>query len=222
MRAVGSADVVTAQHATFDIPHMRAELTATYTERRRRHADVRHRQRSLAARRRAGMRAGRGVPTVSPHGCESDLHAGRADRRRRDGQRRRRVACGARRRRAHDARGTQRGERRARATGPASASSTISPRSRARARWCCRSCRRTRRSSVAEGFVAAYARGPAPPVYVDCNAIAPETATAIGEVIAAAGMRLRRRRHHRRTARARATTARTSTRAVPTSRRSKR
>jgi hypothetical protein len=29
--AIGSADVVTAQHATIDIPHMRAELTATYT-----------------------------------------------------------------------------------------------------------------------------------------------------------------------------------------------
>jgi hypothetical protein len=29
--AVGSADVVTQQHATIDIPHMRAELTATYT-----------------------------------------------------------------------------------------------------------------------------------------------------------------------------------------------
>jgi hypothetical protein len=28
---LGSADVVTAQHATFDIPHMRAEMTATYT-----------------------------------------------------------------------------------------------------------------------------------------------------------------------------------------------
>ena len=28
---VGSTDVVTAQHATIDIPHMRAELTATYT-----------------------------------------------------------------------------------------------------------------------------------------------------------------------------------------------
>jgi hypothetical protein len=28
---VGSADVVTQQHATIDIPHMRAELTATYT-----------------------------------------------------------------------------------------------------------------------------------------------------------------------------------------------
>jgi hypothetical protein len=30
--ALGAADVVTAQHATFDIPHMRAELTATYTD----------------------------------------------------------------------------------------------------------------------------------------------------------------------------------------------
>jgi hypothetical protein len=29
--AVGSSDVVTAQHAMFDIPHMRAEITATYT-----------------------------------------------------------------------------------------------------------------------------------------------------------------------------------------------
>jgi hypothetical protein len=29
--AVGSADVVTQQHATLDIPHMRAEVTATYT-----------------------------------------------------------------------------------------------------------------------------------------------------------------------------------------------
>ncbi len=29
--ALGSADVVTEQHATIDIPHMRAELTATYT-----------------------------------------------------------------------------------------------------------------------------------------------------------------------------------------------
>jgi hypothetical protein len=29
--AVGSADVVTQQHATIDIPHMRAEVTATYT-----------------------------------------------------------------------------------------------------------------------------------------------------------------------------------------------
>ncbi len=28
---IGPNDVVTAQHATFDIPHMRAELTATYT-----------------------------------------------------------------------------------------------------------------------------------------------------------------------------------------------
>ena len=30
--ALGSSDVVTAQHATIDIPHMRAELTATYTD----------------------------------------------------------------------------------------------------------------------------------------------------------------------------------------------
>jgi hypothetical protein len=29
--AIGAADVVTLQHATIDIPHMRAELTATYT-----------------------------------------------------------------------------------------------------------------------------------------------------------------------------------------------
>jgi hypothetical protein len=29
---LGTADVVTAQHATFAIPHMRAELTATYTD----------------------------------------------------------------------------------------------------------------------------------------------------------------------------------------------
>ena len=29
--AVGSADVVTLQHATIDIPHMHAELTANYT-----------------------------------------------------------------------------------------------------------------------------------------------------------------------------------------------
>jgi hypothetical protein len=29
--AVGSADVVTEQHATIDIPHIRAEVTATYT-----------------------------------------------------------------------------------------------------------------------------------------------------------------------------------------------
>lgn len=29
--AVGSADVVTQQHATIDIPHMRAEVTATYS-----------------------------------------------------------------------------------------------------------------------------------------------------------------------------------------------
>jgi len=28
---IGSTDVVTAQHAAFDIPHMRAELTATYS-----------------------------------------------------------------------------------------------------------------------------------------------------------------------------------------------
>jgi hypothetical protein len=28
---IGSTDVVTAQHATFNIPHMRADLTATYT-----------------------------------------------------------------------------------------------------------------------------------------------------------------------------------------------
>ncbi len=30
--AVGANDVVTVQHASFDIPHMRAELTATYTK----------------------------------------------------------------------------------------------------------------------------------------------------------------------------------------------
>jgi hypothetical protein len=30
--ALGSADVVTQQHATIDIPHMRAEVTATYTD----------------------------------------------------------------------------------------------------------------------------------------------------------------------------------------------
>jgi hypothetical protein len=30
--AIGSADVVTQQHATIDIPHMRAEVTATYTD----------------------------------------------------------------------------------------------------------------------------------------------------------------------------------------------
>jgi putative dehydrogenase len=41
---------------------------------------------------------------------------------------------------------------------------------------------------VARAFAAAYARGSARVVYVDCNAIAPETASAIGAVIAAAGM----------------------------------
>ena len=35
---LGSADVVTQQHATIDIPHLRAEVTATYTQRHARHA----------------------------------------------------------------------------------------------------------------------------------------------------------------------------------------
>lgn len=43
--------------------------------------------------------------------------------------------------------------------------------------------------SVAEGFVAAYAARPEPPVYVDCNAIAPETARAVAAVITGAGIR---------------------------------
>jgi putative dehydrogenase len=43
--------------------------------------------------------------------------------------------------------------------------------------------------SVAEGFVAAYVPRPEPPVYVDCNAIAPETARAVAAVITAAGIR---------------------------------
>ncbi len=41
---------------------------------------------------------------------------------------------------------------------------------------------------VARGFAAAFVRGSARLVYVDCNAIAPETAAAIGEVIVRAGM----------------------------------
>lgn len=43
--------------------------------------------------------------------------------------------------------------------------------------------------SVAEGFVAAYVPRSEPPVYVDCNAIAPATARAVGAVVTAAGMR---------------------------------
>jgi L-threonate 2-dehydrogenase len=43
--------------------------------------------------------------------------------------------------------------------------------------------------AVAEGFVAAYVARPEPPVYVDCNAIAPETARAVAAVITAAGIR---------------------------------
>ncbi len=42
--------------------------------------------------------------------------------------------------------------------------------------------------SVAEGF-AAVAGGPEAPLYVDCNAVAPDTVRAIGGVITAAGMR---------------------------------
>lgn len=42
--------------------------------------------------------------------------------------------------------------------------------------------------AVAEGFVAAYAAGDRPSVYVDCNAVAPETVIRVGEVIAAAGI----------------------------------
>jgi putative dehydrogenase len=41
--------------------------------------------------------------------------------------------------------------------------------------------------SVAEGFAAAYEPG-APLVYVDCNAVAPETVRKVGDVISAAGM----------------------------------
>jgi L-threonate 2-dehydrogenase len=47
--------------------------------------------------------------------------------------------------------------------------------------------------SVARDFVAAYVAlpeaRPEPPVYVDCNAVAPETVKQIGAVIAAAGIR---------------------------------
>src|ERR1700735_1304610 len=43
--------------------------------------------------------------------------------------------------------------------------------------------------SVARDFVAAYVPHSEPPVYVDCNAVAPETVKQIGAVIAAAGIR---------------------------------
>jgi 3-hydroxyisobutyrate dehydrogenase-like beta-hydroxyacid dehydrogenase len=43
--------------------------------------------------------------------------------------------------------------------------------------------------SVAESFAAAYVSRSEPPVYVDCNAVAPETAEKIGGIIAAAGLR---------------------------------
>ena len=43
--------------------------------------------------------------------------------------------------------------------------------------------------SVAQGFVAAYAAQPVPAVYVDCNAVAPETVTKIADVITAKGLR---------------------------------
>jgi 3-hydroxyisobutyrate dehydrogenase-like beta-hydroxyacid dehydrogenase len=42
---------------------------------------------------------------------------------------------------------------------------------------------------VAEGFAAAYAGGTASPLYVDCNAVAPETVRTIAGVITAAGIR---------------------------------
>ncbi len=42
---------------------------------------------------------------------------------------------------------------------------------------------------VAEHFAAAYAPAGEPPVYVDCNAVAPESARRIGDVITAAGIR---------------------------------
>ena len=42
---------------------------------------------------------------------------------------------------------------------------------------------------VAESFAAAYAGGAEPPLYVDCNAVAPETVRKIGDVITAAGVR---------------------------------
>jgi len=42
--------------------------------------------------------------------------------------------------------------------------------------------------SVAEGFVRSYVPGGRPPVYVDCNAVAPETVRQIGDVIAATGI----------------------------------
>ena len=42
---------------------------------------------------------------------------------------------------------------------------------------------------VAEGFAAVVTPGAEAAVYVDCNAVAPETVRAIGEVIASAGLR---------------------------------
>ena len=43
--------------------------------------------------------------------------------------------------------------------------------------------------TVAEGFVDAYVARPEPAVYVDCNAVAPETARRVGEIVSAAGIR---------------------------------
>jgi putative dehydrogenase len=43
--------------------------------------------------------------------------------------------------------------------------------------------------SVAEGFAAAYAGGTTAPLFIDCNAVAPETARKISAVITAAGIR---------------------------------
>lgn len=41
---------------------------------------------------------------------------------------------------------------------------------------------------VAEAFAAAYVPRSEPPVYVDCNAVAPETARAVGEIVTSAGL----------------------------------
>jgi putative dehydrogenase len=43
--------------------------------------------------------------------------------------------------------------------------------------------------SVAQGFAAAYADAKTSPLFVDCNAVAPETARQISDVITAAGIR---------------------------------
>ena len=171
---LGAADVVTGQHASIDIPHFRAELTATYTDvalDTATFATVPEARPATACRRAPGSTVpGMNGTQIGLIGAgEMGSGIGGPPR-------------GARRRRPYDAAGrsaasaervrTRRIGRRRRSRGD---------RAQLRAGALDRAAgsRARRRRAFAGGLAPGGRRAP---LYVDCNAVAPETTRAIGAV----------------------------------------